>query len=240
MSPPTLVIPVVFPDPALHPVNAVDLKGLNRFDIVLSGYWELDETQSTANAREAHETEADAVLYDMAAAFSRAGASTEIRLHFGPTGEAGRDHLTTVVEATDADGIMQADQFSSLLNILIPLRDVRHQQEILEFVSQLDPDSIFVVELYHVAADEDAAVTAEEMLRTVEETLLGRGFTESDIERTVAVADDASTALADCARDHHLVVMGETERPDADDQFFGPVSQDIATEAETPIIVVLE
>jgi nucleotide-binding universal stress UspA family protein len=234
------VIPVVFPDPDLYPVSDANLEGLINFDIVLSGYWELEAGQSATDARDAHQTATEAVLYEMAAAFSHAGARTEVRLHFGPPGKPERDYQANIAQKTDAVGIMKATQFSSLLNILIPLRDIRHQDGIVEFVSQLNPDSIFITELYHIAPDEASIPAAREMLEGVEETLLARGFTEADVEVTVEVATDARAALADCARDHHLVVMGETERPDADDQLFGPVTQYLATETGTPIIVVRE
>lgn len=238
MSGPTLVLPVVFPEPALYPLDDTHLEGLNRFDIVLSGYWEVPDQATPAEARDANETAAHAVLYEMAAAFSHAGASTTIRLDFGPPGVAEREYQARVVEDTDAAGIMLADSLSSLLNILIPLRDSRHQGEIVAFVSTLNPESIFAVELYHVTPDEQAVPAAAEMLEGVEQTLLDRGFSEADIERTVEVSADANAAITARARDHHLVVMGETEDPDADDQLFGPVCQYIAGEAGTPTIVV--
>lgn len=220
-------------------MSDVDLTGLNGFDIVLSGYWEVPEEFTPAEARAAHRTDAEAILYDMAADFSRAGARADIRLQFGPAGAAD-GHQRRVVEDTDAAGIMLADHLSSLLNILIPLRDIRHQEEIVEFVSDLNPDSIFALELYHVAADEEAVEAGMEMLRTVETTLLDRGFSEADIELTVEVSQDARAAITDCARDHHLVVMGKTAEPGTEDQLFGPVCQYIAADSETPLIVVQE
>jgi hypothetical protein len=38
VSRPTLLIPVVFPEPELHPMTDMHLAGLNGFDVVLSGY----------------------------------------------------------------------------------------------------------------------------------------------------------------------------------------------------------
>lgn len=240
VSRPTLLIPVAFPEPDLYPLTEMPLEGLNGFDIVLSGYWKVPDSLTPREAREVHETEAEAILYEMAAQLSHAGAATDVRLHFGPAGVAEREHQQQVVEETDAAGILLADHLSSLLNILVPLRDIRHQEQIVEFVSAFDADSLFVLELYHVAADEDAVASAEEMLHTVEETLRSRGFSEADLELTVEVAEDAKAAITARARNHHLVVMGETANPEAQDRLFGPVCEYIAAASETPIVVVQE
>jgi len=237
VSRPTILIPVVFPDPAPYPLTDMPLEELTGFTVVLSGYWEVPEGGSVEDAREAHRTEADAVLYDMAAQFSRAGAPTEIRLQFGPAGAVGHRHQNHV-EETEADAILLADRLSSFHNILVPLRDVRHQEEVVAFVSEFAPDDLFVVELYHVSPDEADVTPAEEMLQPVRELLLDRGFSESDIEMTVEVAQDARAAIAAKARNHNLVVMGETEEADAEGELFGPICRFIADEADRPIIVV--
>jgi len=237
VSRPTLLIPVVFPEPDLYPMTDIHPEALGSFDVVLSGYWELPEHRSSDEGRETHETEAEAVLYEMAAQFSHAGVSTDVRLQFGPAGTAERHHQN-VVEETGAAGILLAEQLPSLLNVLVPLRGVRHQDEIVDFVSTFDADSLFVVELYHAAPDEAAVDSAEEMLGEVRDTLLSRGFSAADIETTVEVTGDARAAIAARARDHHLVVLGETEEDDAEDQLFGPVCAYIARESETPIVVV--
>lgn len=216
------------------------LAGLNGFDIVIWGYWEVPEHITTEEAREGHETEAQAVLYDMATQFSHAGSATDIRLEFGPAGAAKRASQNRLVEETDADGILLADQLTSLLNILVPLRDVRHLEEIVEFVSTFDGEGLFALELYHATDDQGTVTGAEEMLHSVEERLLASGFSEADIEITVAVADDAEAAIVERAREHNVVVIGKTQDPAAQDQFFGPVCRYIAAESRTPVIVVQE
>lgn len=240
MSSPTILIPIVFPNPDFYPIRDRYLDGLNGFDIVLSGYWEVPENLTPEAAQESHQTEAEAILYDIAAEFSHAGAATDIQLQFGPAGAAERTYQMQVIADTGADGLLLADQLQSLHSIMVPLRDSRHQTQIIDLVSALDADSLFVLELYHVAADEAGVVPAEQMLHGVEETLLSRGFTEADLEVRVEVAQDAKAAIAATARDHHLVVMGETEQPGADDYLFGPVCTSVAAESETPIIVVQE
>jgi hypothetical protein len=230
----------VFPEPGLYPMTDMHLAGLNGFDIVLSGYWEVPADTTPERAREIHGTDAEAILYEMAAEFSHAGASTDVRLQFGPAGAAERDYQSRLVDETDADGVLLAEDLASFLTILVPLRDSRHQAQIVDFVSGFHADDLFVVELYHVASDEADVESAETMLRTVERTLLDRGFSEADLEVTVEVARDAKAAIAAHAREHHLAVIGETEQPGTEDQLFGPVCTYIAEESGTPVVSVQE
>lgn len=240
MSRPTILIPVVFPDPDIYPMDDVNIVGLNGFDIVLFGYWETPEGTTPETAREEHETEAEAVLYDMAAQFSRAGASTDIQLHFGPPGDAEGVLQDRIAAETDVDGILVPNQLTMLNNVLIPLRDTRKRDEIVDFVSAFEKDRIFVLELYHATPDETRVEAAERMLEGVKRMLLDRGFSDNDVEVTVEVTDDPASAVADRARNHNIVVMGETEEVGVEDRFFGPIYDYIAEETETPIAVIRE
>lgn len=211
---------------------------LDGFNVVLYGYWEVPETTTPEAAREAHEIEAKAILYEMAAEFSHAGAATDIQLHFG---HAGTDQSTLqqrISEETAADAILLATQLRSVTNVLVPLRDARHGEQLVDFLCAFDTDSIFVLELYHVAADEDAVAPAETMLESVEETLLARGFSEGNLELTVEVAADARSAIAERARSHNVVVLGETEQSSFEDRLVGPTSEYVAEESETATIVI--
>jgi len=232
----TLLIPVVFPDPEIE--TDPNIEGLEGFDITLLGYWEIPGGTTPETAREMHETEAEAVLYEMAANLSRAGASTDIQLHFGPEGDGQEELQDRIVAETDPDGVLVPDNLTMLNNILVPLRDNRRQDKIVDFVSVFDHDMIFVIELSHAAADEAAVESATEMLEDVKATLLDRGFSEADIEITVEVTDDASASIVERARDHNLVVIGETEESAIPDRFLGPVYETIHEETDTPIAII--
>lgn len=234
MSKQTVLLPVIFPDPALHPLSDSSITGLENFDIVLFGYWKIPENTSPESARESHETEAEAALYEMAAAFSRAGAATEIQLHFGPGGEDNRELQNRISEETDCDVVLIADDLTAFNNILVPMRDDRHKRQIVDFLSLFDVDDIFVLELYHATAEEEGIESAEEMLDSIEETLLDGGFTETDIETTVEVADDVKSAIAEKARAHNIVVTGQP----ADGRLFSPIYEYIDEHTTTPIAVV--
>lgn len=193
---------------------------------------------SRETARATKEPEAQAVLYEMAAQFSRAGASTSVQLHFGSPGPEEAVLQDRIATETDADAVLVAGHITMRNNVLIPLRDDRRRDDIVEFLTGFDEDSIFVLELYHAAVDQESATAATEMLESVEDYLLDHGFEPNDVEVTVEVRDDAAQAIADCAQRHNLVVMGETEEVDPDSAFLGPVYRDIADQTDTPIVVV--
>ena len=234
MSRQTVLLPVIFPDPALHPLSDSSITGLENFDIVLFGYWKIPENTSPETARESHETEAEAVLYEMAATFSRAGASTDIQLHFGPGSEDDRELQRRISEETDCDVVLIADELTAFNNILVPMRDDRHRRQIVDFVSLFDVEDIFVLELYHATADEDGIESAEQMLASVEETLRDGEFTEADIETTVEIADDAKAAITEKARGHNIVVTGQP----AGDRLFSPICEYVDEHTTTPIAVI--
>lgn len=240
MTKPTLLIPVVFPEPEVYPLDNENIVGLSGFDIVLFGYWELPEGVSRETARATHEAEAQAVLYEMAAEFSRGGASTSVQLYFGAPGSEEAAIQERIVTETDADAVLAVGHITMWNNVLVPLRDAGRQDDIVEFLGGFDTESIFVFELYHAALTPDEVGPATEMLENVKKQLLQRGYTENEIEVTVERRDDVARAISDRAQQHNLVVMGETEELSAESRFLGPMYQAIADQAGIPIVVVRE
>jgi len=238
MGKPTLLLPVTFPDPAIYPLEDVTVDSLNGFDVVLLGYWELSDGESRAAVRADHETEAEAALYDIAAALSHGGASTDIELHFGEGDQERRAFQRYIVEEFDPDGVLLAERLPSLRNVLVPLRDDRHVDSVTGFLGGFDPEGLFVVELYHAVTDDEGVAAGEAMLDGVADRLLSGGFSETDLERTVAVVDDVPTALAEKARNHNIAVMGATDQQGREDRLFGAVSDHLSQRTDTPVLVV--
>lgn len=236
----TLLIPVLFPDPEAYPLDDAHLDGLDGFEITLLGYWEVPGGASREHVRERHQTEAEAVLYEMAARFSHAGASTDIRLHFGPGGTEKGELQDRILAETDPNAILIPERITAVHNVLVPLRDDRRLEEIVEFLSVFDQESIFVVELYHATPDETGIEAGEEMLAGVRETLLERGFSPADIEITVEVTDEPADAITRHANNHNAVVIGESEELEVESRFFGPTYEYMNGRTNTPIAVVRE
>lgn len=240
MSKPTLLLPVVFPDPEFSPVPRSLIEAFSGFDMVLFGYWEVPMEADVGEAREAHRIEADAVLYELAAEFSKAGAKTNIKLHFGPPGDEENQLRDRIAEQTHTDAILVPNPFTSLGRVLAPIRDARNQPELINVIGALNEQAVIDVELFHVCADESATGQAQEMLHGIRDELVGLGFPESEVETTVEVGGDPGFAISERARSHDLVIMGETSEPDFEDRVFGPVYEFVADRSEAPILVVRE
>lgn len=240
MSRPTLLIPVVFPGSAPESLVDANLGGLSGFDVVLFGYWEVPGGATAERVRADNETEAEAVLYDLAARFSEAGASTDVELHFGPGGDDRRALGDRILAEADPDAVLLPGSLTLLNNVLVALRDGRKRDRVVEVASAFDGETMFALELFHAAPDEATVDPGREMLAEVRERFLAEGFSADAVETTVEVADDPAEAIARRARNHNVVVMGETELPDAEDRLFGPVYRRVADGAEVPVVVVRE
>jgi nucleotide-binding universal stress UspA family protein len=143
-----------------------------------------------------------------------------------------------IAEETDADAVLIPGRITHWNNILIPLRDARNADRIVEFLDAFDPETVFALEVFHATTDGSDVEAAQEMLDGVKRMLLERGFTESDLETTVAVATDPEAAIIDRANKHNVVVIGETEvRPDST-RFLGPIYERITEGSDVPVVVV--
>jgi nucleotide-binding universal stress UspA family protein len=233
-----VLIPVLFPDPTLYPLADSHLQGLDGFEIVLFGYWKLTHGETAESARDSHETEAEAVLYDMAAHLSRAGAKTEIQLHFGPGHPDDRELQSRISDESDADAVLITDRLTAFNNVLVPLRDDRHQAQIVDFVGRFDTDNIFVLELHHVTPDEASVDAATETLERVQEQLPDSGLSPADIETTVEIADDPVAAIVERARNHNIVVTGQPDDQGEENTLFSRISDDVHEQTETPVVIV--
>lgn len=238
MTRPTLLIPITFPDPELYPVTENYVDALDGFDIVLLGYWEIASDDTEPAVRRPQQTAAEAVLYEVAAQFSHAGAATDIELHFGAGGTEKYELQERILAERDPDGVLRADTLETWNNILLPLRDDRHGEKIVEILTGFDTDGIYVVELYHAAADPGAVEAAETMLGRVEDSLYDCGFSESDLEVTVEVVEDVSEGIAEKSRGHNIVVVGETAEATPENRVFGSISNYLVDKTETPILIV--
>lgn len=230
----------MFPEPDVYPLSETNIEGLDGFDILLFGYWTIPDGTAAETARQAHETEADAILYEMAGLLSHAGAKTDIQLHFGPAGTVKEDLQDRIIAEADVDAVLTPQTLSQFNNILVPIRGDRKLDEITAFLAGFDKEMLFILELYHAASSEEAAQAARPMLKDVKRQLLDQGFEDQDIEITVVVSDSTRSTLVEKARGHNIVVIGGTEGLENDNWFFGPIYESLVEETETPIAVVLE
>jgi len=237
MSTDTVLIPVVFPDPGITPLHDSFVRELRGFEVTLLGYWEVGDGQSPEETRDAHETEAEATLYDLASQFSREGIPTDVQLQFGPAGEEEREFREHVADQTHASAILLSESPTLLRRVLVAVRDENDEARLAELTGALDPETTLRVELYHAAENDEAAARGEELLGEMRQTLHEQGFSDVDLATTVEVTDDPAFGIAQRAREYELVVLGETAQLDVEDRVFGETYEYVAERTDVPILL---
>lgn len=233
----TVLIPVVFPDPEITPLHDSFVRELRGFEVTLFGYWEVEDGESLDEARDAHETAAEATLYDLASQFSREGIPTDVQLQFGRAGEEEREFREHIADQIHASAILLSESSTLLRRVLVAIRDEDDGAQLTELTGALDPETTLRVELYHAAESDGAVTHAEEFLAGMRETLHEQGFSDVDLTTTVEVTDDPAFSIAQRARDYELVVLGETAQLDIEDRVFGETYEYIAEQTDVPILL---
>jgi len=229
----TVLIPVEFPDPDPLPSTFVD--GLTSCKVVLLGVYELPPDVDP-NDRQRNEIEAYNTLYTLADQFVQRGGTADVELVMG---EAVGDAPTTVAEDRDVDALLVPNPTTTLGRVLVALRREKFREPVTDLVSALDEDVLLHTTLFHVADSEDDTEAGHEMLTTVRDDLVDKGFPRTRVDAEVVVSDDPSFEVSQAMADYDLLVMGETQESPYE-RVFGKTYESIAEQTKQPIVVVRE
>lgn len=231
--PQTVVIPIEFPDPDPLPPTFIDVTTSCR--VILLGVYELpDEVDDEGRHR--REIEAKNTLYSLASNFVREGETAEVELVMG---QELADVPSAVAEERDADALLLPNPIVTLGRVLVPIRDRKFAEPVVEFVSTLEESGLIHTSLLHVAEDDDAVEGAEQFLSEVENSLVEAGYPSTGIDTEVVVSDDPSFAVSSAANGYDLIIMGETQDTGYE-RVFGEMYESVAEQTNLPIIVVRE
>lgn len=240
MDTPKLVLPIEFPDPEPYPHPDSMVEALSKFEILLLGYYELPDDTDRAEGRRQRETEAMGVLHDLAAAYSKAGAPTEITLHFGPGGEEEREFEDRIAEQTHADAVLMSNPITSFSSVLVAVRDDRFLDSIVDVMNTLNTQTVLESEVLHVVSDEAEKEAGTRLTKDVKDRLIQAGYARPEIHRTVEVDNDPAYIIGQRGRNHDIVVMGESNQTEIEHQIFGPTFDYVSEETNHPVLVVRE
>lgn len=233
MSQKRLLIPVEFPDP--EPLPTTFVGGFTTCKVILLGVYEMPPDVDP-DERHRREIEAYHGLYSLANQFVRRGDTAAVELAMG---EDVADAPSRVAEERDVNAVLIPNPITSLGRMLLPIREREFAAPIADFVGTLDPENVIHTTLLHVTDDETAVEEGEELLADVKRHLVDAGFPEVSIDRDVVVSDDPSFAISQAARDHDLIIMGETETEAPPvRRVFGRTYDSIAEQTDHPVVVV--
>ncbi|MFC6723811.1 hypothetical protein ACFQE1_05340 [Halobium palmae] len=227
----TLLIPVEFPDPT--PLPSTFVGGFTSCKVLLVGVYELP-ADTDSDERQRREIEAYNTLYSYANQFVRAGDTAEVELVMG---EDVGDTPSRIAEERDVDALLVPNPITTLDDVLVAVRDPEFVEPISEFVNLLDQEIVLHASLFSVAETQEGTGEKRELLNELRRRMVDAGFNETAIDVEVAVSDDPPFAISEAARDHDVVILGETQDPDFE-RVFGDTYRSIADETELPIVVV--
>lgn len=229
----TILIDVELPDPAPVPPPLRAL--MSALKVILVGWYAVPDQTSPAQARDQFEDEAQEALDRVAETFRDSGA--EVQTHVVFTGNQ-LDTIERISAEQDCDAVLIANPIEHLERILVPLRGLHNAERIAHFVADLVKDGTTDVTLLHILEEEEEkAAIEEDVLDKVSSMAVEKGIDAGLIRLRIEVADDPGDAIIDIAKEYDVVVIGETE-PSVRAVIFGSVPEQIAQEAEVPVMVV--
>lgn len=235
MEHPTVLVFVEFPDPEFP--TAGFLNHLAYPDVELIGFYRLDEDESAEEAQADHEETFTAELQRQAELFEQRGVRTEFDLVFDHDAVDTRQRIA----ARDrADAVLIPGRANTLGKVIIASRHTRNAEEKLAtLLNIVDRDNVISVDLIHIADPDDPEADAEgeRILKQVTSLLTDEGIPAIQINREVRTGTDVAFELNQAARNHDLLVLGETEQ-DAGDAVFGPVGDYIVDQQDVPVLIV--
>lgn len=235
MEHPTVLVFVEFPNPAFP--TAGFLNHLAYPDAELIGFYRLDEDESVEAAQAEHEDEFISELEQQAERFEQRGVRTEFDLVFNHDAVETRQRIA---ERNKVDAILNPGGANTLGKVLIASRHTRNAEEkVATLVNIVDRDDLISVDLIHIADPDDPEADAEgeRILKEVASHLTDAGIPAIQINREVRTGTDVAFELNQAARNHDLLVLGETEQ-DVGDEVFGPVGDYIVDRQDVPVLIV--
>lgn len=211
--------------------------------VCLLGTYLVPEQTAPEQARDQVESETSASLDEVAAAFDEAGVEVEAELLFVP------DRLEAVERTAverNCHAILLLKPVYSLERILAAVRPGPMATRVINVLGGLMENGTYRATLLYVAPEEEDAEDGEAAKREEprrEMELLRRELVEEEgvdgdrIETRLAVADDAESVVEEAAREHDVVIIGETE-PSVRDTVFGDFSRRLADDTDRPVLVV--
>lgn len=235
-----VLVAVDVPDPEQISPLLIELH--RPLGVCLLGTYVVPEQTAPEQAREQFEAQASESLEEVADAFREAGVDIETELLFVP------DRLEAVERTAverDCHAVLLVKPVYRLERILAAVRPGPMATRVLNVLGDVLRDTDHRATLLYVApenGDEDDAENGQDRARR-ELELLRRELVEEHrvegdrVEVRLAVEDDAEPVVEETARDHDLVIIGETE-PSVREEIFGDFSRRLADATEKPTLIV--
>jgi len=232
-----VLVSVDVPDP--EQISPLLIEMLEPLRVCLLGTYVVPEQTAPEQAREQFESETSAALEEVAAVFDDAGVEVERQVVFVPDRLEAAER--TAVEQ-DCHAVLLVKPVYSLKRILAAVRPGPMDTRILHVLGDLLRDTDYSATLLYVAPEEEGEEedgrTSRKEMRLLERELVEQEGVDADrIATRVAVGDDPEPVVEEAARDHDVVLIGET-KPSVQEKIFGSFSRRLADDTDRPVLVV--
>jgi nucleotide-binding universal stress UspA family protein len=232
-TPSSILIDLPLPDPEPAPDALIDL--LSSLRVVLVGWYRVPEQTSPEQARDQLEDELQSTLDAIAEPFRAAGGEVDTRLVFTANE---LDTVSRISTEEQVDAVLVAGPLDTLSRILVPVRGRHNAARIAAFVADLVRNPDAEVTLFHVIEEEETEERVRaDVLEPITELMIDRGIEADAILHEVVTSDAPADTIVERSADYDVLVLGETE-PSLRDFFFGSVPENIARNAQIPVLVV--
>lgn len=234
----SVLVTVDVPDP--EQISPLLIEMLEPLRVCLLGTYVVPEQTAPEQAREQFESETSASLEEVAAVFDGAGVEVESQLVFVPDRLEAAER--TAVEQ-DCHAVLLVKPVYSLKRILAAVRPGPMDTRILHVLGDLLRGTDYSATLLYVAPEdeeeggEDGRTSRREMRLLERELVEQEGVDADRIATRVAVGDDPEPVVEEAARDHDVVLIGET-KPSVEEKIFGSFSRRLADDTDRPVLVV--
>jgi nucleotide-binding universal stress UspA family protein len=216
------------------PLDEGILEHLRPVDVVVLGHYPVPRQTAPAHLRADHEAEARARLEAAVARVDAADHEVEGVLVFT---RDRRDSIDRVADEHGCDAVLVPGETSPVERILVPLRGTTNLERIVSLVADLERTSAASITLFHSVADGTDPDGGAAVLRDAVERLVAAGVDRDRLRRDLSETGDARAEIVARAREHDLVILGETE-PSLRARIIGATLTPILDAIDAPAIVV--
>jgi nucleotide-binding universal stress UspA family protein len=231
MAAPRILVPVDVstderPDPDL-------LELLNPATVVLVGWYPVPDQVTLDQMEDEHQAEAVERIENVAGDFPDEEDVKTLVVFTRDRAET----VDRVAEEYDCDVIVVPEDVRVVERLFVPIRGEVNVDRLVSVVGALLDEREASVTLFHaVHGDEDQSVGAA-LLRGVADDLVAAGVDSDRIDTTTIESGSPVDDIVDAAKNHDVLVIGETE-PSLVDHILGDVPTQVIERSDRPVLVV--
>ena len=210
------------------------IESLSSLKVVILGYYTVPDQTALEQAKEQFEEEFQDKMDNISKSFEEKDISFDKRLIFTHNFV---NTINEVISEEGCDGTLINGLCGTVDDILVPVKDSKLIDELVDFVAMASLKKPQNIHLYHISKSESETEDADLMLEGVKSSLSKKDINEDVITSETEVSGDIVEGIISKSEDFDLVIMGETD-PSIEEIFKGKISEKVVKKTNKPVILV--